>query len=327
MGVPAKYWEKVDNNKVRCLLCPHQCLINDSKSGLCLIRKNIDGILQQTSYGQMCSASFDPIEKKPLYHFHPGKDILSIGSNGCNMKCRHCQNWEISTKETNRQEALTDKLLKLSNNNNSIGIAYTYNEPIVWFEFIYDCAKVFKEAGQANVLVSNGQINSEPLAELIPYIDAANIDLKGFTEEFYKNEGGYLKTTMNTIETMTKAGVHLELTNLVILTLNDDPKTFEEMCRYISHLSKEIPLHLSRYFPQHKSEIKLTPNDTLIEFRNIANKYLNYVYLGNVSIKDGSNTNCPNCDTILIQRSGYKTDCLTRNNICPNCSAQLSILF
>ncbi len=246
------------------------------------------------------------------------------------MKCRHCQNWEISTKETGRQSTVPDKLLKLSNNNNSIGIAYTYNEPIVWYEFVYDCAKVFKEAGLANVLVTNGQINPEPLSELLPYINATNIDLKGFTEEFYKNEGGFLQTTLNTIETMSKSGIHIELTNLLIPSLNDDPpEIFEEMCRYIAHVDCEIPLHLSRYFPQYKSDMKVTPpEETLISFKGgIAQKYLNYVYLGNVSIKDSSDTNCPVCGKKIIQRSGYYTECLTEDNVCPNCSSQLSILF
>jgi len=327
MGVLARHWKQSENGKVQCLLCPHFCLIPIGGNGKCLIRKNIDGMLQQTAYAEMTSASFDPIEKKPLYHFHPGKDILSIGTNGCNMACRHCQNWHISTQETNRQSTSPESLIRLSRKNRSIGIAYTYNEPLVWFEFVYECAKAFCADGQANVLVTNGQINPEPLAELIPYIDAANIDLKGFTDEFYKNEGGYLQTTKNTIEAMSEAGIHIELTNLLIPTLNDDPKTFRDMCIYISSINKNIPLHISRYFPQYKSEKSVTNEKTLLEFRDIAKMYLNYVYLGNVSIQESSDTFCPQCGKKIIERTGYHTKCLTDENICQNCSTRLSILF
>jgi len=327
MGVVARHWEKPDDEKVICRLCPHECRIAKDKSGLCLIRKNIDGMLQQTAYAEPCSVSLDPIEKKPLYHFHPGKEILSIGTNGCNMHCRHCQNWSISTQETQRQATTPEKLLYLSKSNNSFGIAYTYNEPIVWFEFVYDCAKVFRQDGQANVMVTNGQINDEPLMELLPLIDAMNIDLKGFTEEFYKNEGGYLQTTMNTIEKAVSAGKHIELTTLLIPNLNDNPETFEKMCEYIASQSKNIPLHLSRYFPQHKSNQPVTDNKLLTDFRNTALKHLNYVFIGNASIPDTSNTYCPQCGELIIERNGYNIICHTENNTCKKCSEQLSIQY
>jgi pyruvate formate lyase activating enzyme len=327
MSVLARHWEKADGGKVRCLLCPHMCLIASGKSGICLIRKNIDGELRQTAYEEVCSIGVDPIEKKPLYHFHPGSNILSVGTNGCNMRCRHCQNWQISTQETARQHATPRQLLKISQDNSSIGIAYTYNEPTIWFEFVYDCAEVFRKAGLKNVLVTNGQINPEPLAELLPLTDAMNIDLKGFTEEFYKNEKGFLPTVLNTIETACAKGVHVEITNLLIPKLNDDPDTFGKMCRYLSGISRDIPLHISRYFPQHKSNQRATEEKALISFREAALEHLNYVYIGNIFVENASDTFCPVCKTKIIERTGYTTRCLTDNNICPNCKTQLSILF
>jgi pyruvate formate lyase activating enzyme len=195
MGMLAKYWQPKDNKKVQCMLCPHNCVIKEDKAGLCIIRKNVDGVLQQTAYGQICSSAMDPIEKKPLYHFYPGSKILSVGTNGCNMQCSYCQNWQISTRETNRMDTSPERLVTIAQENNSIGIAYTYNEPLVWYEFVLDCAKEFRKAGLKNVLVSNGQINPEPLAELAPYIDAANIDLKAFNPEFYKSESGDFQKT------------------------------------------------------------------------------------------------------------------------------------
>ncbi|PLX70969.1 MAG: AmmeMemoRadiSam system radical SAM enzyme [Denitrovibrio sp.] len=327
MGVLARHWERSKDGKVKCLLCPHFCVISEGKSGLCLIRKNVDGMLQQSAYAEPCSVSVDPIEKKPLYHFKPGSDILSVGTNGCNMHCRHCQNWHISTQETTRQSTTPEKLLHLSKSNSSIGIAYTYNEPLVWYEFVYDCAKVFRDSGQKNVLVTNGQINPDPLTELTPLIDAANVDLKGFTEEFYKNEGGFLESTKNTIEHMAKAGVHIEITNLLIPNLNDDEDTFEEMCRYISDISRDIPLHLSRYFPQYKSSQKVTTEKSLLNCMKIASKHLNYVFIGNASIPEKADTFCPGCNKKIIERTGYQTRCLTEENICPDCSHKLSVLF
>lgn len=327
MSVLARHWEKAGSGKVRCLLCPHRCLIADGKSGICLIRKNIDGELFQTAYGEVCSIGIDPIEKKPLYHFHPGSQILSAGTNGCNMRCDFCQNWQISTQETARQKTTPNKLLNISKDNESIGIAYTYNEPTIWYEFVYDCAEVFKKAGQKNVMVTNGQINPEPLAELLPLIDAMNIDLKGFTEKFYKDEKGFLSAVLNTIETACAGGVHVEITNLLIPDQNDDPDTFDKMCRYISGISRDIPLHISRYFPMHKSNHRVTDEKTLMSFYKAAGQHLNYVYLGNIYLDHTSDTFCPVCKTKIIERTGYTTKCITDKNICPNCNTQLSILF
>jgi len=327
MSVLAKFWQPESDNEVRCLLCPHNCLISDGKSGICIIRKNIDGKLYQTAYGEVCSASVDPIEKKPLYHFHPKSPILSVGTNGCNMRCSFCQNWSISTKETSREKITPERLLQIAKERDSIGIAYTYNEPSIWFEFVIDCAKVFKSAGLKNVLVTNGQINELPLKELIPLIDAANIDLKAFTDEFYKSEDGCLQTVKRNIKRMHDGGVHIELTNLLIPQKNDDPTDFESMCQFIASVSDKIPLHISRYFPQYKLDIPPTTDKMLEEFRLLAKKYLNHVFIGNAKLEGCSDTYCHSCGSKIIKRGGYDTELLTDKPICPNCQEKLSILF
>ncbi|MGE4317888.1 MAG: AmmeMemoRadiSam system radical SAM enzyme [Deferribacterales bacterium] len=327
MSVIAEYWQKEDDSKVRCLLCPHRCLIKPGSHGRCLIRKNTDGMLIQSSYGQVASASLDPIEKKPLYHFHPSSQILSIGTHGCNMACRFCQNWQLSTMDGTRQETTPESLVKIALENNSIGIAYTYNEPLIWFEFVRDCAKTVRQAGLKNVIISNGMINKEPLAELTPYLDAANIDLKGFTQKFYGEHGGYLETVKETITALSTAKIHVEITNLVIPGKNDDIETFKQMCGFIASLSPDIPLHLSRYFPQHQYNIPPTPNNTLTELAKTAKNYLNYVYIGNTNIPGYSDTLCPKCSKLLIERSGYQTKLYTDKNICPGCSASLPFCF
>ena len=201
----ALYYEKLNNHRVRCNLCPHHCLIKPDKSGLCLIRKNIKGVLYQSSYNEISSMSIDHIEKKPLYHFYPGSMILSVGTNGCNLSCSFCQNWQISTHTTNRETISIEKLLDIAQKEDSIGIAYTYNEPLIWYEFVLDCAKKFKEKGLKNILVTNGNINEKPLKDLVKYIDAVNVDLKGFTNDFYRWVKGDFKSTLETIKILVKA--------------------------------------------------------------------------------------------------------------------------
>jgi pyruvate formate lyase activating enzyme len=204
-----------------------------------------------------------------------------------------------------------------------VGIAYTYNEPLVWYEFVLDCARIVHSANLKNVLVTNGCINRQPLLELIPFIDAVNVDLKGFNDEFYKWVKGDFQTTLNTIKILYEHNIHLELTNLVIPGKNDNPENFTEMCSWISSLSKDIPLHISRYFPNYKLNIPPTPVAKLKEFFDIARQYLHYVYVGNVYIKDTSDTYCPYCKELLVERSGYKVKLFINKNICPKCGETL----
>ncbi|RLD35887.1 MAG: AmmeMemoRadiSam system radical SAM enzyme [Bacteroidetes bacterium] len=329
----AAYYEKKANSKVRCQLCPHNCLISPGETGICLVRKNNKGTLYAENYGMLSANHFDPIEKKPLYHFHPGKGILSIGTYGCNLKCEFCQNSGISQtgiqypglfKQTKPQE-IVDKALEITGN---IGIAYTYNEPIIWFEYVKDVSKIAKKASLKNVMVSNGYINAIPRKEIIELTDAFNIDLKAFTKDFYKNHtSSFIEPVKASIKDIYKAGKHLEITNLIIPTLNDDPVIFEKMIEWIAReTSEETVLHLSRYFPHFKVSLPPTEIEKLSEFYQIAKKYLKYVYLGNVANpSEGNNTFCPECNSEVIVRSGYRTwtSGLDSNGKCKKCGTKI----
>jgi len=323
----ARYWRAGDNQCVRCVLCPHSCLIFKDGHGKCLIRKNINGVLQASAYGKISSAAVDPIEKKPLYHFYPGSNILSVGFNGCNMSCLFCQNWQISTQETATQDTSPMELIHAARKAFSIGVAYTYNEPLTNFEFVLDCAKEVRESGFKNVIVSNGMINPEPLKELIPYLDAANIDLKGFTDAFYREHDGDLNTVKHTIEALFKAGVHIEITNLLIPEKNGNEEDFANMCRFIADMSPDIPLHISGYFPQYKYDFPPTSNNALTDFAKKAKNYLNHIYIGNRTGCGFTDTVCSKCGQVLIERKGFKTRCLTEKNTCPNCSQGFYAVF
>jgi pyruvate formate lyase activating enzyme len=280
----ALYYESLSERRVRCLLCPHNCIIFEDKTGFCGVRKNIGAKLYSLIYGQITSIALDPVEKKPLYHWHPGEFILSVGTKGCNFKCGFCQNWTISQNlDCPTEEVTSEYLVREAKRLNSFGIAYTYNEPFIGYEFVLDTARLAKKAGLENVLVTNGYINLEPLEELLPYVDAANIDLKSIEDSFYKNIcKGSLNSVLEVIKRMHKA-CHVELTNLVIPTLNDKEANFIKLVDWIyENLGDSVPLHFSRYFPCYKFEIPPTPLKTLKRAEEIAKKKLKYVYLGNV---------------------------------------------
>lgn len=310
----AVFWEKLNGNKTICNLCPHNCNIAEGKRGNCKVRKNINGELFAETYGQICSAGFDPIEKKPLYHFFPGKIIFSVGGIGCNLHCKFCQNWEISQSSpdefSSMRNASPKEIVKLAlSNKDNIGIAYTYNEPTVWYEFMLDIAKLAEKENLKNVMVTNGFIKQKPIEHLMDYIDAFSVDLKAFTENFYKDLSyAKLHPVKETLKTLCKNNKHFEITNLLITDENDDKKVFEEMIKWISgDLGDDTVLHISRYFPTYKLHNKPTSVKTLLDFYEIAKKHLNYVYLGNVSTEKGQNTYCPKCGELLIHRSRYIT--------------------
>lgn len=307
--IEAKYYEKKDDSALQCRLCPHACVIAPGKAGICRVRKNDGGKLFSLSYEQVTSLNMDPIEKKPLYHFFPGSMILSAGTLGCNFRCQFCQNWEISQGAPGDipTRKLTSKAaLQLAKENKSIGIAYTYNEPLVNFEWALETSKLFAAEGMKNVLVTNGYINQEPLKELLNSIDAANIDLKSFDEGFYRKMcGGKLEPVLKTIETMVKAGRHVELTTLIIPGANDSPAEIEKLVSWVAALSDRIPLHFSRYFPQYKMETEPTSMKALLNAYEIARKKLKYVYIGNVMEREYGNTHCPSCGEMVIERNGY----------------------
>ncbi|HQK36321.1 MAG TPA: AmmeMemoRadiSam system radical SAM enzyme [Bacteroidales bacterium] len=330
----ALYYEKLDDLKVRCLLCPHHCVIGEGKSGICKVRKNVRGFLYTESYGAFSAIHLDPIEKKPLYHFYPGKMILSAGSVGCNLSCIFCQNYEISQSGTEEFPSLQvvdpEKLALLSlRHPGNIGLAYTYNEPFISFEMIRETAPLIKRQGQKNVMVTNGFMNPEPLGELLPWIDAFNVDLKGFTESFYrKYTRSRLVPVLDSLKQIRKAGVHLEITNLIIPGANDDEEVFQAMVKWIANeLGKNTVLHLSRYFPAYKLTNPPTPSETLYRFFRIARKNLNYVYVGNIEIPDTQNTYCPSCGALLIKRSGYITQIvdLDKDGFCSKCRNVIDI--
>ena len=284
MMKPAMYYEKQDD-KVKCLLCPHSCLIGQDKFGRCSVRTNQDGQLKSINYGEITAINLDPIEKKPLYHFYPGKNILSVGTFGCNFSCDFCQNYSIAQYKSRSQflsvEALIDQCLKADNN---IGIAFTYNEPSIWYEYIYDTAKALKENHPEFkiVLVTNGFIEEEPLRNLLPYVDAMNIDLKSFKQAYYSEVcGGSLAPVLRTIE-IASQHCHVEVTTLLVTGLNDSKEEVEQIASFLGSIDQDIPLHLSRYFPMYKMKEPPTDIDVMVSSQAIAKKYLNHVYLGNV---------------------------------------------
>jgi len=273
----------MEQGKVKCLLCPNYCLLKKGELGICGVRKNEHGRLFSLIYGEATSIALDPIGKKPLYHFHPGKSILSLGTKGCNLKCPWCQNFSISQEPNCPTEKITPKeVIARAKQLGSFGIAYTYNEPFIWYEFVYDTARLARKEGLKNVLVTNGYVNQKPLEEIIGLIDAMNIDVKSMEEEFYKKYcRGQLAPVLNTAE-FSKRNCHIEITNLIIPTLNDKKENLEKLTDWIAQkLGKDTPLHFSRYFPCYKTDIPPTPIKTLKEAQNLAQKKLRHVYLGN----------------------------------------------
>ena len=288
-SMECSYYERIDDGVVRCLLCPHHCRIPNGKTGLCRSRRNIEGRLISEVYGRPCALAIDPIEKKPLYHFHPGTKCLSLACTGCNFRCLNCQNHDISQAEP-RQVASShltpEESVALCQEHNCPGIAYTYTEPLTYIEYVIDTARIAHEKGLWNILVSAGYVCKEPLMDLLPYLDAANIDLKSFSDEIYRRvSGGHLQTVLETILTMRDAGVWVELTNLVIPGVNDNMDDIRRMCQWmVDNNLSETPLHFSRFFPQYKmKDIPPTPRKTLEMAKEIAlQQGIRHVYLGNV---------------------------------------------
>jgi len=280
----ALYYEKLDKARAHCHLCPNECLIVEGGRGNCGIRINKGGTLYAEAYGKTTGIALDPIEKKPLYHYHPGEYILSVGTKGCNFHCDFCQNWHISQDLNVPTEDITpETLVTMAKGRGSFGIAYTYNEPFIWYEFVLDTARLAKSKGLENVLVTNGYVNMEPLEGMLPYIGAMNIDLKSFDEPFYsKICKGALKPVLEVIKRSAKS-CHVELTTLIIPTLNDSEEMMRREVGWIyDNLGPDVPLHFSRYFPCYNMTIPPTPIKTLEMAGRIAREKLKHVYLGNV---------------------------------------------
>ncbi len=304
---------------IQCRLCPHMCKIAEGKKGVCGVRKNTGETIELMTYGVVSGCSSDPVEKKPLYHFFPGSNILSVGSYGCNLRCDFCQNWHISqnTSEIFRVNATPESIVeKALGTDDNIGLAFTYNEPVIWFEFMRDTAVMIKEKGFSTVMVSNGFVNEEPLKEMTGFTDAFNIDLKAFNPDFYKKlTGADLQSVRNSLKIIAAAGRHLEVTTLIIPGRNDSDQEMEAEADWISgELGNETPLHLSRYFPMYKRDDPATPQSTLDRLFEVASRHLRNVYLGNTRSGNGQDTSCSRCGITVTKRSGYSIRLMNLDN-------------
>ncbi len=330
MKVPeAAWWSALPDRAVRCELCPHGCRLADGHDGPCGTRANAGGRMVPKEYGRLVSTAVDPIEKKPLYHFHPGSSILSIAAQGCNLHCRFCQNWTISQgRDAAAAAAAPEEVVALALARRSPGVAYTYSEPLVWYEFVRDTARLARAAGLRNVIVSNGYLNEAPLRALLPLIDAANIDLKAMDDRFYREIcGASLAPVLATIRTCREMGVHLEVTNLVIPGCNDGDGQIGRLVDFVAGVGRDVPLHFSAYRPDWKFDAPPTPPATLARAAALARRKLDYVYVGNVRLPGGSDTVCPDCGASCVVRDGFSARVLLRDGArCPGCGRTLPIV-
>ena len=318
---------------VTCELCPRGCEIPEGAAGDCRVRVNLAGRLRATTYGRPSAVHIDPMEKKPLYHFLPGSPVFSIGTAGCNLHCLNCQNWQLSQRGGEEMEQVYRAdpidLVALASDRGCRSIAYTYSDPIVFFEYVYDSGVLAHAQGLRNVFVTAGYINRKPLLKLCTVLDAANVDLKAFDDGFYRaNNGGTLQPVLDALATLKEQGVWLEITNLLIPTLNDDPSMIRRMARWIcDELGSDTPLHFSRFHPQYQlRNLPPTPARTLdMARREAMDAGLAYVYVGNLMGHEGGSTYCPRDGTLLIGRTGFW---ITENNLtaegrCPSCNEQI----
>jgi len=328
----ARWWKK-ENDGIRCHLCPWECFIKENETGICKVRKNISNNLYSLVYGKPVAMNIDPIEKKPLYHFLPGTSSFSIGTFGCNMQCKFCQNWDMSQRDMENLEFEIDyysptEIIDLVIKNNCRSIAFTYNEPTIFGEYVIDIAKLAKKNNIETIMVTNGYILPEARSEIYKYIDAANIDIKGFTEKFYKSfTGGSLKNVLDTIVYLKSKNIHIEVTTLLINGKNDDENDLRKEFSWINNkLGSDIPLHLSAFHPDYKmKDQKITTLPSMQNSYRIAKKSgLKFVYLGNVIGVD-NNTYCSNCGKVIIDRSGYSTK-IKQINKC-KCGEKIPIIF
>jgi len=333
----AMFYEKLNNDKVKCTLCPHKCVIPNFKKGICGVRENRNGVLYSLVYGKLIAKAVDPIEKKPLFHFYPGTEAYSIATVGCNFRCLNCQNYEISQLPKEQkiilgEDATPEKVVSEAKRFKCKSIAYTYTEPTVFFEFAYETAKLASENGIKNVFVTNGYITEEALKKIKPYLDAANIDLKSFREEFYlKNCGAHLNPVLDAIKLYKKLGVWIEVTTLIIPGMNDSEEELRKIAEFIKNeVDSETPWHVTQFYPMYKlTHLNRTPITTLKKAREIGLETgLKYVYIGNVPGDPGENTYCPSCGSLLIQRFGYEIlDYKIKDSECVFCKAKINGVF
>ncbi len=326
-------YKKLDGKKVKCELCPHFCVIANEKRGICGVRENKDGTLYSLVYGIIASSHVDPIEKKPLFHFLPGSLSYSIATAGCNFRCLYCQNYEISQMPREKRviigkEKTPKEIVSAALKGKCKSIAYTYTEPTIFFEFAYDTSKLAHEKGLKNIFITNGFMTAEALQMISPYLDAANVDLKSFRDDFYRKiAGARLVPVLDSLKLMKKLNIWIEVTTLVIPGLNDSKTELAEIANFIKNeLGEEIPWHVSAFFPAYKmTDRPPTPAETLEIAREIGLRAgLKYVYSGNIPIKGAENTYCGNCKNVLIERSGFQIiKNVVQNGQCPYCGKKI----
>lgn len=329
--VEARYYRK-DGDRVICELCPRGCVLTEGQVGSCGARRVEDGMLIANTYGRVSCIASDPIEKKPLYNFHPRTRIFSIGSIGCNMSCRHCQNYSISQSFSGKKRTTfksPEEILEMCRREGVGSMAFTYNEPGIWYEYIMDITSL--DPDLVYVMVSNGLLNERPLRDICSVVDAFNVDIKGFSDDFYRNIcGANLDDVLRSLVVIHDSGVHLELTYLLIPEYNDGEEELTELSKWIrDNLSCDIPLHFTRFHPDNEMvDVPWTPVESLIRAREIAMSVgLNYVYIGNVISEDGGNTICPICGNVVIERTGYLVDiCGLDGDRCDSCGTRLPII-
>jgi pyruvate formate lyase activating enzyme len=317
---------------IKCQICPNNCILKEGIESICRTHQVKEGKLYTIAYGNPCSANVDPIEKKPLFHYLPATRSYSIATAGCNLACLNCQNWEISQqspKFTRNIDLYPDAVVEEAIRNGCKSIAYTYSEPIAFYEYTYDTAKIARSKGIKNLLISNGYINEKPLRDLAVYLDAANINLKSFSDEIYaKLNGGSLQPILTTLKILKETGVWLEVTNLIVPGWTDDLNMIREMCNWLAKNGfKDTPLHFSRFFPMHKlTSLPYTPLRILEQARELAlASGLKYVYLGNVPGTPAENTYCPSCKKVVLERKGFTILANhLKNNTCGYCGAPVA---
>ncbi len=329
------HYEKLTSEKVRCLLCPIKCKLDPGKRGVCGTRKNREGVLISLVYELVASIAVDPIEKKPVFHYKPGSNVLSLGSVGCNLRCKHCQNWELSQsilEEVNTKRIKPETLVQIAKETDSQGVAWTYNEPTIWWDYIMESAPMLKEKGFYTVMVTNGFINEAPLKELLPFIDVYRIDIKAFFRDSFQFITGLSEVAIPLRSSVLarEKGKHVEVVTNVIPTVNDGEKELREISKFIKkELGHTTPWHITRFFPYyHLSHFPATPTTILIKGREIGyEEGLLFVYLGNIHIEGGEDTICPRCKKAVIERVGFKVVSMKVDSVgrCELCGEYLNI--
>lgn len=329
----ASYYQKLENDAIQCQLCPNRCILGKGQRGLCKARENIEGKLYSLVYGKPVTVNIDPIEKKPFYHFLPGSKAYSLATAGCNLECQYCQNWDIAQRKPEDLESIPmtpEEVVNQAINSKAEVIAFTYNKPTVWYEYMLDIAKLAKKKGFKTVIVSSGYINQEPLKNLLHYIDAYKVDLKSFNSQTYQTLiRGNLEPVLETIKTIKKSGIWLELVHLVVPGYTDDLDEIKQMCVWIKdNLGEEVPLHFSRFWPKYKLlNLPPTPEETLKKARKIClDLGLKYVYTGNIDDPEGSTTYCPNNQKTIIKRQGFFVleNLVDSEGNAPNCQTKIA---